>query len=360
MNFSPLFPVLETCTYLNTANAGLLSVPLMEWRRETDRQFSIGASEFRSTTGNAIVEDARQTIAGYFHAKPGYTFLVPNMSFGFGKVLDGLEGPQRVLLLQDDYPSITYQVKSRGWEHEFISLLLYEQLEQRILEAVKRFRPTMLACSITHYLNGITLNLDLFAAIKAAYPSLLIVADATQYFGTTAFHFEDTAIDIVLASGYKWLSGGYGNGVVLVKEEAAARLYTKAQQLSGPNELFLKEKNKLALQFEPGHLDFISYGSLGQAIRLRQEWGEEQLLQHIDLLSAKAMKAFTERGVIDAAISMRKQHAPIFTIQVSDRVKEAIRAANIIGVNRGTGLRVSLHYYNTKQELQQLLEVMDK
>ena len=48
---------------------------------------------------------------------------------------------------------------------------------------------------------------------------MLIIADATQFCGTAPFNFNESAIDILGGSGYKWLLGGYGNGYILFKDQ---------------------------------------------------------------------------------------------------------------------------------------------
>ncbi|MEX0362300.1 MAG: aminotransferase, partial [Allomuricauda sp.] len=49
-----------------------------------------------------------------------------------------------------------------------------------------------------------------------------------QFCGTQEFNFEESGIDVLGASAYKWLLAGYGNGFFLVKEEAKKRFNLNA------------------------------------------------------------------------------------------------------------------------------------
>lgn len=355
MNFSEQFPLLASCTYLNTANSGLLSRSLLDWRSQHDAEFLEQGSRFRLHK-DAFLSGVKETIAQYFHANAAYTFLVPNFSFGFNTVLDGLPGKQRFLLLTGDYPSVMYPVISRGFEYH--QLAIQGTLEEDLLQAIETYKPTVLACSVVQYTSGMLVTQELITTIKSKYPDLLIIMDGTQYCGTAHLNFEQSGIDILLTSGYKWLLGGYGNGFVLMKAAAASGLYQQAQQQPTPKEAFLQNKSIVSLQFEPGHQDTLTYGSLQQSVLYLQQLGHSFIEDRIAQLTGRMRDALLERGLLNRNISLQQQ-APLFTIPATDKLLMAIREANIICTERGGGLRVSFHFFNTIEEVGKLLDVLD-
>ncbi|MDP9077048.1 MAG: aminotransferase class V-fold PLP-dependent enzyme [Bacteroidota bacterium] len=356
MNFSDQFPVLDTYTYLNTANSGILSRNLSEWRRAHDQDFLLSGSLFRLKR-EEFLQNGRSTIAGFFNGRADYTYLVPNFSFGFNTLLEGLGGPKRLLLLKEDYPSVNYPVESRG--HQCAYVRVDEQLEQNISDAVGHFNPDVLALSLVQYTSGIKIDFDFLKQLKIKYPDLLIVADGTQFCGTASFDFERSGIDALISSGYKWLLGGYGNGFVLLTEPAAEKLYTNEKRSALPTEGFLRGRNTLSLYFEPGHLDTLNFGTLFNAIGYLQEQGIEKIEHNIRHLTSKARQAFTERDLLSPAVKNRKNHSAIFNLMAPPNLMKELQNSGIIVTSRGPGVRVSFHFYNSEVDLEKLLNVID-
>ncbi len=344
MPFTEQFPILKTCTYLNTAFSGLLPKSSLDWRRQHDEAFFETGSEFRLAKDD-LLQATRSSIARFFHGAADLVYLTPNFSFGFNTLLEGLAKPQRFLLLEEDYPSINQAVKMRG--HICYEVKLDEHLEQNLLQGIEQFKPTVLAFSVVQYISGIKTDLNFIKEIKNRYPDLLIIADGTQYCGTAAFSFEQSGLDVLMGSGYKWLLSGYGNGFVMLKEPVITQLYNagKSQDLS--------------IYFEPGHLDTLALGSLNQGILLLEQTGISTIEGHIRQLSGQAKAAFTERGLLTAAVIAHADHSSIFNLQLPVSRYDELQAAGIRCAVRGTGIRVSFHYFNTGHDLQRLLQVID-
>lgn len=354
MNFQDQFPLLNTTTYLNTASSGILSGSLLDWRKTHDQDFFNNGSIFRNTQAS-FLQSVRISLSAFFGVKTENTFLVPNFSFGFNTFLEGLSGKHRFLLTQEDYPSVNYPVQSRGFECAYLPI--DENIEENILAKIKTFKPTVLALSLIQYISGIRISLDFIKELKRDFPDLIIVGDATQFCGTSAFNFEESGLDVLIASGYKWMLGGYGNGFVFIKDQVRSLLYTEAQKAERPTEPFLLGKDVLSLFFEPGHQDTLAFGTLQQSLFFFEKTGMDFIQKHLEDLGRKATSALLERGLIHKSIGLRKQHSTIFSLNVPEN---KLLEQNIICSYRGGGTRVSFHFYNTQDDLQRLLEVLDK
>jgi len=356
MDFLNEFPVLKKYTYLNTANSGILSRELSEWRTAHDQNFLLTGSLFRLKR-DEFLQNGREIIATFLNGRANHTYLVPNFSFGFNVLLDGLDSPKRFVLLKDDYPSINYPVESRG--HQCAYVQIDETLEQNILNAIDYFNPEVVALSLVQYSNGIKIDFDFLKQLKIDHPELLIIADGTQFCGTANFDFQTSGIDVLISSGYKWLLGGYGNGFVLLSEEAAEKLYMKEKKNALPSEGFLKHRNTLSLFFEPGHLDTLNFGTLFKAIAYLQEQGIENIEKKINQLTLKARQAFTERELLSTAVKNRKKHSSIFNLNLPFDIIKKLQDNDIVITFRGAGARVSFHFYNSEDDLNKILQVID-
>lgn len=350
------FPILNSYTYLNTANSGMISKAVLDWRREHDNEFMNHGSVFRNRQ-LPMLNDLKSTLARFFHAKQENIFLVPNFSFGLNVFLDGLQGEQRCLLLEGDYPTSGHSVRSRGFSTAYAAI--DEHLEENILEQVKTFKPTVFVLSIVQYTSGIKIDLDFLKELKKAYPDLLIVADGMQFCGTEYFDFEQSGLDALICGGYKWLLAGYGNGFILLKDEVKEQLYTEARTRPLPAESFTKHRNHISYCFEAGNVDTLAFGTLHQAILYLEESGHEFITSRIRQLSRKAKQAFTELGLLEQAVVLRKEDSPIFNLLLDETVYEKLLAANVICSLKGKGVRVSFHFFNTDEDIDLLLKVID-
>ena len=356
MNFEEHFPLLNNRTYLNTASSGILSASLMEWRRAHDQDFFDNGSAFRIPQAERI-EKVRASIARFFHSKPENTYLVPNFSYGFNIFLEGLSSEHRFLLLEEDYPSVNYAVQSRGFHSEYIAA---DESETYILDKIGELKPTVFAFSIVQYISGNKVSLTLITEIKRLYPEILIVADGTQFCGTTDFNFAQSGIDVLISSGYKWMLAGYGNGFILMKDQVKNYLYRDTYGRPLPTEPFLKDKQLLSLYFEPGHQDTLAFGSLEQSILFMEKIGMTAIEHQISKLSGLAKTAFIQRGLLDENTAKRSEHSSIFNLNISEHTYQQLLDADIVCLARGKGIRIAFHFYNTEADLNRLLEVIDR
>ncbi len=356
MDFKEQFPVLKDYTYLNTASSGIIAGSIQQWRRSHDDQFVQQGSKFRLQQAD-FLQDVRQTVSRFFHGNIENTFLTQNFSLAFNTFLDGLSRSHRFLLIASDYPSVNYPVESRGFSCAYADM--DEHLEQNILDKVITFRPTVLAISLVQYINGIKIDLGFLKRLKMENPDLLIVADGTQFCGTEDFNFEQSGLDVLISSGYKWMLAGYGNGFVLIKDTVYPYLHKERVGLALPKEPFLKDRKLLSLCFEPGHLDTLNFGTLKQSILLFEEVGIDFIQNRIETVGKIAKQAFAERGLLSKEVAQRADHSAIFNISADAELIKRIDAADILTLQRGAGLRVAFHFYNDEQDLEKLLKVID-
>ena len=78
-----------------------------------------------------------------------------------------------------------------------------------------------------------------------------------------------------------------------------------------------------------------------------------------DLVSTAKLK-FTDLGLLDNSVLKRNIHSSIFNLKGDDELFQKLKANRIICSKRGHGIRVSFHFYNSSEDLDKLIEVIDK
>ncbi|MGE8293522.1 MAG: aminotransferase class V-fold PLP-dependent enzyme, partial [Sphingobacterium sp.] len=203
--YSKHFDIDTAITYLTTPGSGLLSRETKQWRAQRDQEFHDSNTTLREQQGAAL-DSCRNTLGQFFNCPGNNVFLSSCFSFAFNALLAGLPKHYKVLLLNNDYPSVNFPTIITGFEHSFVTM--NEQLEANILDAIATFKPDVLILSIVQYISGLKIDLSFIQELKHQHPELLIIGDGTQFLGTDLFDFNTSGFDAVLSSGYKWLMAG--------------------------------------------------------------------------------------------------------------------------------------------------------
>ena len=350
------FPVTRKCIYANTAVYGPMYDSLLDWRQEHDLDFLLHASDMREKSLKTI-EDTRSTVGQFFNCKRENVALVNNFSTGLNLLLEGLKPRTKVLLLENDYPSVNWPFENRDFDISYVKMDV--DVELHIQEAIVANTIEVLALSIVQWLDGFLINLDFLKELKQANPNLIIIADATQFCGTRTFDFAASGIDILGASAYKWLLAGYGNGFMLFSDAVQDRFPIHSTGFNAANgNLDKKNSIRFSKKMEPGHLSCLSFGSLKFSMDFMQNIGMSSITEHNSALSLKAKDALSNLGLLDQKIMKRKGHSTIFNIKGDDAVFKKLLENNVLCAQRGNGIRLSFHFYNTMNEVDEIIGIL--
>jgi len=172
-------------------------------------------------------------VADLLSAKTSEVALIQNFSIGLNLFVQSLPAKTKILLIEQDYPSLTTPFVINDFEVIWTTFEDDNTLDlTKIEEAIKRHKPAFFALSHCQYLTGYLADLESIGAICKQYNCKLIV-DATQSFGSISIDVKKCNISILGASCYKWALAGFGNGFLYINENtlntiAAAMLSYKA------------------------------------------------------------------------------------------------------------------------------------
>lgn len=343
------FPVLRKGIYANTAVYGPMYDSLLEWRQEYDLDFLLNGSQMRERSLE-LLSETRTTVGKFFNCKRENVALVNNFSTGLNVLLEGLQPKKKILLLENDYPSLNWSFENRDFHIH--KLEITKDVENDILNTVQKEKINVLALSLVQWLDGFKIKLNFLQELKKSNPDLIIVADGTQFCGSTEFDFEASAIDVLGASAYKWMLSGYGNGYMLFSEQAKEEFKLDTIGFNAANGDFSK-KNAIgfAKRFEPGHLSCLNFGSLKNSIEFLEKIGIKNITHHNNKLMQKAKEEFGELGLLDSKIISRDVHSTIFNVKINEKVFNYLVDNGVFCAQRGDGVRLSFHFYNNLDDI---------
>lgn len=354
-NLAPYFHGLEEKIYLNTPAVGLIPNRVYEFKEDQNRLLSEkGSATFEVNAG--LNDRVREKIGSTFGGKPGYVALFPAFSYGFNAILEGLKPNAKVLLLKNDYPSINWAVEARNFTIRYVPI--EADLEDAIYKAFKEDRPDVFIFSQVQYLNGIKLDGDFVKQLKTEFKETLLIADGTQYLGTERFNFADSGIDALGASAYKWIGAGFGNGFFMFKPGVEAFIEPKYLGFGSVMGKYKESGDTLIGKLEGNHLDPANIGAIQEGIAFQEKLGFAKIETQIRKLGEAAKQAFSELGLLEESVSKRKDHSSIFNLKGDDSLFDQLVKNNVFCAQRGAGIRVGFHYYNTLEDLERLIQLL--
>lgn len=204
-------------------------------------------------------------------------------------------------------------VETRDFEVVFASI--DENLEKNVEKAVEKHKPDVFLFSMVQWLSGIKIDFEFLKKLKANHSELLIIGDGTQYLGTEIFSFDKSALDVMAASGYKWLTAGFGNGFLMIKENARQKLKLIPQDLIPHQALNQVFRSSLYESFWTRSSGFNELRHHYAIDWILKSMGVEKCYSHIRQLSENAKSELTKLGFLQDAVVHREFHSNIFNLK---------------------------------------------
>ena len=193
------------------------------------------------------------------------------------------------------------------------------------------------------------------------------VVDAIQSLGAIDVDVKSAYVDILAADGHKWLLAPEGAAIFYCANDKLERLINTNigwASVVNPRDFLnydLTQKPD-ATRFEEGSYNSVGLYGLKAAIELLLEVGISNIKTHILQITENLIEGLEAKGYRVITPTRNSERAGIVIFE-SDRntpaeLFEMLSQKNIITAERGSGLRVSPHFYNTESEIQRLLDIL--
>jgi cysteine desulfurase / selenocysteine lyase len=363
------YAALEHCVYLNQASLGL--VP----RRSTESMVTFladvaqhGNMRLSDAAEERILDDLRSAAADLLDAPAGSIAVVGGASEALGQLalLTARPGGE-VVLVETEFPSVTYPwlgARDRlGMAIRWVGDDPAGDLTAAIVGAITD-RTTVVCFSAVQYATGSLV--DVAEVVRHAHAARArAIVDVTQMAGAMNVSMRSWRADALVASGYKWLSGHGGVGLLAVSDE----LQQEVPHLvgwKGTEQPFRFEPTELPLaacarRFELSTIAYSSAAGLKTSIDLLAGVGIDALERHAEALARELVAAAADAGWTpfrDLGAPGASRH--IVSLRHPSLDAESVQAYladehGIVVSSRGGGIRVSLHAYNDSSDVAALV-----
>jgi cysteine desulfurase/selenocysteine lyase len=365
------FPWADQQIFLNHASTG----PIPERTRRALQAFTDRRADFRFADSElqGILADARARAARLINAEVGEIALTTNTSFGLNLAARILpfEPGDRVIVSADEFPANVFPWQRLGDRGVTLELLPVTPEgwpdEALMLERMRDPRVRALAVSHVQFHNGYCVDLARLGAAARASETWLVV-DSIQALGRIPFDVRATPVDLLACGGQKWLLSPWGSGFCYVRRELIPDLVSPFAGWSAfegtDNYATLCDYSgdwlRDARRFELTTLPFQDLLGMTHALDLLDELRIERIAAHLVQLEVPVLEWAHRRGirVVSPEGARGSGMVCLSEAELPDPIP-ALREAGITASVREGALRLSPHCYNTLDELERVVAVLE-
>jgi cysteine desulfurase / selenocysteine lyase len=361
------FAVTDQYVYLNHASAGPLprsSVAAIEaFVREHGEAAVLGTFPY-----DQRMPEYRGKIGNFIGATGTEIAIVPNTSAAASTVAAGLDWADgdELLLCDNEFPANAVPwiaLRGRGVNVRTLPTAL-ERLTPELLRREISARTRLVAVSWVSYADGYRHDLKGLAAAAHDAGAFLCV-DAMQALGAFPIDVKEVDVDALYAGGAKWLLSLHGAAILYLGPRLRERLRLAMPGWRSARDMwdfhnYEQPFSLEAMRFESGTPNLVGTISLVSAVDLFTRSDPMAIARHVLALTDRLSEGLAALGAAVTSLRGEGISSGIVTFSVPGCDSVALGAAlekeKISTTYRSARIRVSPHGYNTRAEIDLLLE----
>jgi cysteine desulfurase/selenocysteine lyase len=345
--------------YLNSPANGLLSSANVAFTQTETAKFLKDPGRYRMDFIFKQVPLVKEQISNLINAEADNIALIQNFSIGINFFISTLPPESRVVLFEGDFPSLNMPFEERNFEIKWFRFLEDHTLDLGNLEQLLRSEnPDILAISHCQWQTGYLVDIEGIGKLCKQYQCTFIV-DCTQSFGAISMDVKKCNIDVLGSSCYKWPLAGFGNGFMYLSPRVLEKY---PPQIAGFNSNTWDAGNPIyiagAKSFEPGHHDHDAFNRLYFALKRINEIGIEAIHLRICELMDELIDQLKKHDIPIVGDFYQENRLGILSIPRRPGLFKHLMQHGIETTERGDYIRLGLHYYNNKSDIDALVSAI--
>ncbi|TFG14004.1 aminotransferase class V-fold PLP-dependent enzyme [Candidatus Thorarchaeota archaeon] len=360
------FPTLNTMVYLNNASTGIMPQRTVKAVGEYLQSRVAAKGDFEKTlaTFDIIRSNLAKLLGG---TREEYGF-VPNTSTGLNTFANGLDYPKdsNIVICDLEFPANyipwQYIAKRNNIELKVVRSQQGAVSDDDFLNAIDE-NTSVVAISLVQFSSGYVPNIEMLADAVHEMGGFIAV-DIIQAAGWKDIDLQEMGVDFATAQAAKWLIGPIGAGFLFLRKELldiVTPAYLGWWGVKNMEDFGYAMRKPLddARRFEVGSPAMMAYvgflKSLDLLLDIPSRKREEAALEVSDYL-----RTCLDESDIEYYRFEERNRSPIVSCKPShvEMLHNSLLKENIHCSVRNGRLRVSPHFYNTKDDIDLLMEQM--
>lgn len=363
------FPIFKHKIYLNSCSQGALSDAVESGLTDYIRSWHEHGSPWEVWVEH--YERTRALFAEFIGADEDEVAIVTSASAGINAVASALDFRERnrVVLGEFEFPTMGHvwlAQRSRGADITFVAPMdnaLPAHSYEPVIDRHTAIVPLTRVC----FKNGF--RSDVSAIVKLAHSrGAWVMLDDYQDCGTRPINVKDLGIDFYVTGTLKYLLGPPGLAFLYVRRDLIDSLQPTVSGWFAQSNPFAFDVNHLDLsptarRFESGSPPIPNVYAAAPGIELLRSTGMTQIAAHISNLTGMFLSSITAMQI--ETKTPLDSVGPLVVLQAAsakdaDAMVVRLAEENIVASSRGDGVRISLHFYNTANDIAEVLQVLER
>ncbi|MCV6631244.1 MAG: aminotransferase class V-fold PLP-dependent enzyme [Flavobacteriaceae bacterium] len=320
------------------------------------------------------VTKAKELFGKLIGGEADQVVLVSSCSYGFASALQNLEGKKdgKAITVSDEFPSGYFSLERWCKENnnalEVVAQTATGNWNQNLLASITPDTSVVLISSV-HWMNGYMFDLEAIGK-KCKESGAIFMVDGTQSVGAKPIDVMACKIDVLVCATYKWLFGPYGIAVAYIDKkfnfgkplEEAWLNREEAEKFEALTQ-YQENYKAGAARFNVGESsNFLLVPVLNAGLQQILDWQPENIKKYAETLRAPLIQYLEKIGVQTTSLNSKASH--IFALPVpagveTETLKTELAKRQVFVSIRGPYLRVAIHLFNTKEDIQALIDAID-
>jgi Selenocysteine lyase len=365
-----LFPVTEKYIYLNHAAVSPLSTRVREAMSRLVDDVTLNGSANYAEWLDAY-ERARAAAAQLVNARPSEIAFMRNTSEAISAVANGLawRAGDNIVTNNVEFPANVYPWMRIAEKHNVTIKKALEhdgRIDADELLALVDERTRVVTLSWVQFASGFRSNIQHIGRF-CRERGVLFFVDAIQGLGGLQLDVERDSVDAFAADAHKYLLGPEGIAVMYISERVLEQIeptvvgWTSVKHWEDYLDYRL-DYQEGARRFECGTLNTVGVYGIGAALDLFLEVGPATIEAHLlglsdylaERLSGKGYNVVSSRRAGETSgivCCTHPRHTP-------SKLYHHLRERNIVTAPRVGRLRMSAHFYNTRDDVDTLIAAL--
>ena len=298
--------------------------------------------------------------------------LLKSTSEGLSVVAHGLnwKAGDNLVSIAQEFPSnrIVWQsLEPRGVEARLLDLYRHKDPEQALMDLCDN-NTRLLAVSSVQYASGRRMQIERLGEF-CRDRGIVFVVDAIQSLGAVPFDIEKNHADVVVADGHKWMLGPEGLALFYCRPALRERLALHQYGWHMVENAWDFEQSDWqpadsARRFECGSPNMLGAHALLASLDLLLKTGIEQVSARIEQNTDVIIEQIEQRKFELLTPLATQLRAGIITFRVpgvdTRSLQQGLMKARVVCAERGGGIRFSPHYHNTREQIEDAFETIEK
>ena len=372
-------PVCQKMVYMNTGWSGPSPVPIVEAiKQRLEYEMEQGpTTRDVYESGREIQEQVRQAVAQLLNASIEEICLTENTTEGLNIVVNGLpwrEGDE-IITFELEHSSVLvpsyYQQRRHGVVVKVLSITPNESWEVILgkIEDALTDRTRLVFFSHIQYSCGLRMPVKEIRDLTRDR-GIMMLLDGAQTAGHISLDVKDIDCDFYSIPGHKWLLGSEGTGALYMRKDLIPQV--EPVKVSGRAALPSEDP----LRFEPNSSSIDKFlltsssaplrAGMLESIRFIEGIGVQEIERRNLDLAAYMKQALVEvPGILVLSPMDRHSSSGLVSFAI-DGVDPVAAVAQLWERHRAVarsvafpaGIRVSLHFFNTEEEVDRVVEAV--